>query len=94
MDFCISADQLRKALAEIETAERNGFNHCLSVFKLTSAGHDLRSCRAEYSDIWEIGHPTDPSLNWGRFQGVTRLFRLRKGKLVRIKPLPHTTEDR
>lgn len=85
MQFCINAEQLRKALKDIEAAEANGFHHCLAVLKLTSAGHQLDDCRAEYSDLIEKAHPTDGGLSWGRFQGVTRRNIFRDGKLI---PLP------
>jgi hypothetical protein len=87
MEFCIGADALRKALAEIEAAEANGFMHCMAVFRLTSAGQRLDDCRAEYSDLSERAHPTNPALNWGRFQGVTRNNRFENG---RLHPLPRT----
>lgn len=83
--FCIDAAQLRKALAEIEAAEKNGFMHCLAVFNLTQASPMLDQCRAEYSDLCEKAHPTNGSLNWGRFQNVTRRHRFVDGKLVPIK---------
>lgn len=84
MQFCISADQLRKALADIEHAEGNGFMHCLAVFQLSQAGPHIDQCRADYSDLSERAHPTDPGLSWGRFQGVTRRNKFKSGKLVPI----------
>lgn len=84
MEFCTDAASLRKALADIERAEANGFQHCLAVFRLTQAGPSLSDVRAEYTDLVERGHPTDARLNWGRFQGVTRKNVLVDGKL---KPL-------
>lgn len=85
MELCISADDLRKAIIDIEKAEANGFMHCLAVFKMTSAGRNLDECRAEYSDLSERAHPTDANFNWGRFQGVTRRNKFVDGKLVRIE---------
>ena len=85
MDFCISGDQLRKALSDISTAEANGFHFCLGVFTLVSAGRMIDSNRAEYSDIIEKAHPTDGNFDWGRFQGVTRRNKFINGKLVPIK---------
>lgn len=85
MHVCINAEQLRKALADIEAAEANGFDHCLSVFVMTSAGRMIDECRAEYSDLLEKAHPTDGNLNWGRFQGVTRRHRFENGKLVPLE---------
>ena len=84
MEFIIAPEDLREALKEIEQAENNGFNHCLSVFKLTSAGGMSDQCRASYSDICEKGHPTDPNLDWGRFQGVTKCNKFVDGKLISI----------
>ena len=72
MEFCIRADQLRAALKDIEAAEANGFMYCEAVFYLASAGRDLGSCQAAYSDLSERAKPNDPAWNWGRFQGVTR----------------------
>lgn len=72
MDFCVDAATLRKALADIEAAEANGFMHCLAVMKLVSAGRMISDNRAEYSDMIERAHPTDGHLDWGRFQGVSK----------------------
>lgn len=85
MHFCIDAEQLRKALTQIEAAEANGFNHCLAVFVMTGAGRDLDACRAEYSDLYEKAHPTDGKLNWGRFQNVTGRHRFEGGELVKLE---------
>jgi hypothetical protein len=85
MDFCIDGVQLRKALEDISAAEANGFQHCLCVFSLVSAGRRIDSNRAEYSDLIEKAHPTDGTLDWGRFQGVTRRNKFKNGKLVPIK---------
>lgn len=87
MNFCVTGDQLRKALADIEAAEKNGFMHCLAVFDITQAGRMIDDCRAEYSDLIEKAHPTDGNLSWGRFQGVSRNNRFEKG---RLHPLPRS----
>ena len=84
MSFCINAVELRKALAEIEIAESNGFNYCLAVFDMAEVGRMLSSCLAEYSDLCARGHPTDASLDWGRFSNVHRSHKLKRGKLVPI----------
>lgn len=86
MDFCIDATALRRALAEIEAAEANGFMHCLAIFRMVSVGASIDQCRAEFSDLSERGHPHDPSLNWGRFQAVTKRNKLVDGKLVALPP--------
>ena len=85
MDFCITAEELRKALKEIEEAEKNGFKFCLSVFKIIQCGYMLDQCRAVYSDMFEKAHPTDGKLNWGRFQSVTKRHKFKNGKLIAIK---------
>jgi len=82
MEICIEPEQLRKALAEIERAEGNGFHHCLSVFTLSSGGSTLDQCRMKYSDILERADPTNGNLDWGRHQGVTRYNKFIDGKLV------------
>lgn len=82
---CVNAEQLRKALADIEVAEENGFQHCLSVFWFVSRGNILEKNRIEYLDLCEKAHPTDPSLDWGRGQWVTRRNRFENGELVPIK---------
>lgn len=85
MELCISELELRKALADIEAAEKNGFMHCLAVFKMNCIGPMISDCRAEYSDMVERAHETDGNLDWGRFQGVTRRNKFKNGKLVPIK---------
>ena len=84
MELCINGEQLRRAVSAISAAEANGFNFCLAVFTLTNCGPMLSSCRAKYSDLCEMAHPTDGSLDWGRFQGVTRRNRFINGELVPI----------
>ena len=93
MEFCVNANELRKALAEVEAAEKNGFKFCLSVFKLTSAGTKLGDCIASYSDILEKAHPTDGHLNWGRFQSVTKRNKFKNGKLVPLKRSPAASSE-
>lgn len=85
MQLCIDATQLRAALKEIEAAEKNGFNHCLAVFKMESVGFMLHDCKARYSDLLERAHPTDGHLNWGRLQSVSKRHKFKDGKLVPIK---------
>ena len=84
MNICITPDELRKALSDIEHAEANGFHYCLSVFRLSSVGHMLDQNRMEYSDMIEKAHPTNGNLDWGRFQRVTRNNKFVDGKLVPI----------
>lgn len=71
IQFCITAKQLRKALKVIEKAEANNFNHCLAVFELTKVGNNLEKVRANYYDLLERAHASDPKLNWGCGQHIT-----------------------
>lgn len=82
IEVCVSAKELRKALKRIERAEDNGFNHCLAVFRLSSAGRCLDECLMAYDDLIERAHPTNPHFNWGRGQQVTETCEFRDGKLV------------
>lgn len=82
IQFCIDAEQLRKALKDIEAAEANGFMYCLGVFDLTSLGAVLSDTRATYSDMSEKAHPTDGSLDWGRCQRVSHRYRFNGKGLV------------
>jgi len=85
MQFCVDAEQLRKALAAIEAAEKNGFMHCLAVMEMSSAGAMIDECRASYTDLLERAHPTNGHLNWGRFQRVSARNTFKDGKLHPIK---------
>lgn len=82
MSLCISANELRQALMDMEVAEANGFMHCLAVFNITSAGTMLSEVRAEYSDLLERAHATDARYDWGRFQRVSKTHRFVDGQLV------------
>lgn len=90
IEFCITADELRKALSEIERAEKNGFLFCLSVFTFSHAGRSLEDNRAVYSDLVENASMTDGRLQWGRFQGITRKYRFVNGKLELIESTTNT----
>lgn len=84
MEFVINAEQLRKALKDIEAAEANGFMYCEAVFKLVQAGIMISDCKAEYSDLCEKAHPTNANFDWGRFQRVSKRNKFINGKLVKI----------
>jgi nitrate reductase assembly molybdenum cofactor insertion protein NarJ len=85
MKFCIPADQLRAALDQIETAEANGFHHSLATFVIVSIGPMIKDTQAEFLDLWDRGHPTDLSQDWGR-EGTSRRFRLVNGELITLQP--------
>lgn len=87
MELCINAEQLRKALADIEAAEERGFMFCLAVFKMSAAGPSISDCRADYSDMIERAHPTDGKQDWGRFQSVSKRAQFIDGELVYDQPL-------
>jgi hypothetical protein len=82
MQLCINAQELRKALADIEAAEANGFMHCQAVFGLATAGPNLGDCTMNYSDMIERAHPFEPAFNWGRYQRVSARNKFKDGKLV------------
>jgi len=79
-----NAEQLRKALKEIEKAEANGFLHCEAVFNLVKYGNSISDCKIEFIDISEKAHPTDGSLNWGRGQNVSKNHKFINAKLKPI----------
>ena len=81
MEFVINTEELKKALKEIESAEKNGFMHCQSVFKIVRAGLRLDDNVADYATILEKAHPTDGHLDWGRGQRVTKRNKFVDGKL-------------
>lgn len=87
INFCISAAELRKALAELEAAEANGFMHCLVVLELRQTGPTISDSQAGYRDLVVRAHPHDPHLDWG-CQGVSRCYRFEDGQLVPIMPEP------
>ncbi len=80
-----NAEQLRKALKDIEKAEANGFMYCQAVFHLKGYGQNISDCIIEYDDLCEKAHPTKGNLNWGRGQKVTERNKFVKGKLTPVK---------
>ncbi len=85
MELCISSMELRKALEEIEAAEKNGFDYCLAVFKLQTAGHMLSDNTMGFSDLITRADPVDGNLDWGRFQNPYTTNRFDGKKLVPLK---------
>ena len=85
----INAENLRKALKDIEAAEKNGFMYCEAVFDANYRNDTW--IEATYSDMWEKAHPTDGSLNWGRNQDVTKRNTFKDGKLI---PTPEAQKAR
>lgn len=82
LSFKIVADDLRRALKEIEAAEAHGFMFCEAIFEPREVAGAF--VKLEYSDLCEKAHPTDKQLNWGRFQGVVRRNKFENGKLVAV----------
>jgi hypothetical protein len=83
MQFCVTGEELRKALADIEIAERNGFPYSLAVFDVRVASSMLCDARGYHreGDVWAKAHPTSGRLDWGR-QGAHRSHRCVNGKLL------------
>jgi len=81
--YYVTAKELKKALKDIKKAEKNGFMYCEAVFK--PIGIDMAFTILEYSDIIEKAHPTNSKFNWGRFQGVSRIYKFKNNKLIKVK---------
>jgi hypothetical protein len=79
-----TADELRKALKEIESAEANGFNYCLAVFHLKEYGSKITDCKIEFDDLCEKAHPKDMKLNFGRGQRITERYKFVDNNLIPI----------
>ena len=80
MELCINGEQLRKALAELEKAEQNGFTHSVAIFELATAGPMIDDCTMNYDSLIVKAHPTDGRSNWGRCFRPN--MRFENGKLV------------
>lgn len=76
----INAKELRKALKDIEQAEKNGFMYCEAVFSQITK--DDYWAVGKYSDLWEKAHPTNGGLDWGRGQDVTKHNTFKDGKVI------------
>jgi hypothetical protein len=85
IQFAIDAQELRRALADIERAEANGFHYCLAVLELRQIGPMLGDCQVAYSDLIERAHPYSGRLNWGRHQNIVGRFRFADGRLIPIE---------
>ncbi len=87
--WIVSPAAMRRALADIERAEGNGFMFCEVVLRPEyPVGRSLHQRVLVYDGLSERAHPTDGNLNWGRGQNVTRDNEFRDGKLVRKKGPP------
>ena len=80
MLFKTNAKELKKALKDIELAEKHGFMFCEAVFDLKQ--EDTSWEVGTYSDLIEKAHPTDGSLNWGRGQSVSKRNYFKNGKVI------------
>lgn len=89
MLLLMSGAELRKALADIEAAERHGFMFCEAVLELATV-NAYGQATVKYSDMSEKAHPSDGRYDWGRFQGVSRRHRFVDGQLV---PLSEQAPD-
>jgi len=83
MSYKLTGIEIRKALKDIEQAEKNGFMFCEAIFEPSKV--DGVFIELNYHDLSEKAHPTDGNLNWGRFQGVSKNYKFKKGKLIKIR---------
>lgn len=68
IEVVVNAEQLRKALKEIEIAESHNIMHCDAIFKLSKVGDSLDDCRIEFGKHLVVkADPVDPRKNWGRY---------------------------
>jgi hypothetical protein len=79
----INAEELRKALKDIEGAEKHGFMFCEAVF--TQSDRDNVWAVGKYSDMWEKAALDNSSLDWGRGQSVTKDNYFKDGKVIPTK---------
>lgn len=86
----ITPEELRKALAEVEIAESNGFSYSSVVLKLDAYGNNIGDCRMKYVDLCLKAHPTDRHFDYGRSCNAHRTTKFENGKLLFI---PETTTD-
>jgi len=66
MEVCITGEQLRVALKQIEQAEEQGFEHCLSIFKIFQVGECVSDCQARHVGLILRADKADPNKDWGR----------------------------
>ena len=65
MKFCVTKQELEKALAMVNQAVENGFENTLAVMRIYTGGETLDDFLAKSDGIILKAHPTDPNLNWG-----------------------------
>ena len=69
MEFCIKREALLKALADLDKAATNGFEHAEAVFTISAVGPNLHQCQAAYGSPLMRAHKDDERKNWGKFSG-------------------------
>jgi hypothetical protein len=82
IEVTISVKELKKAIKAAASAAKDGFNHSLPVFRLSTAGPGIEECKMEYGDLILKAHPIDPNLNWGRGPNP-EWFKCVDGKIVK-----------
>jgi hypothetical protein len=92
MEFCIKREELIKALADLDTAATNGFEHAEAVFTISGVGPHLHQCQATYGSPLMRAHKDDEKKNWGRFQGWDS-YRYDGGRLVFKEDSACTSKD-
>ena len=84
MDFCISKEQLEKALEQLEVARENGFKDSLVVLKVYTEGETDSNFLSRYDSVILKAHPTNPNFNWGRMWDLD-WQRFENGRFVNAK---------
>ena len=84
MDFCITIEEMRKAMKALEECEAHGFKASLAVFRLNKIGPMLKDVQLSFLDTWDMVDGS-PSTDWGR-QSVAKHYRFEDGDLVSLDP--------
>lgn len=63
---CITEEELRRALKDVEEAKAKGFTSSVAVLEAVKVGRSLSDCELGYDGgVILKGHPDDPKKNWG-----------------------------
>jgi hypothetical protein len=81
MTFCITKEELEKALSLINIAIESGFKDSLAVLKIYTGGETITDFLAKSPGTVILkAHPTDGSKNWGQLD--PSWFEYENGKCI------------